>query len=39
MAIPIRSVPTLKGKEAKAFVQRADKAYKNRACIDFSEEI
>jgi ribosomal protein L7/L12 len=39
MAIPIRSVPTLKGKEAKEFVKKADEAYKNRASIDFSEEI
>jgi len=38
MAIPIRSVPTLKGKVAEAFIRKADKAAKERATIDYSEQ-
>ena len=38
MAIPIRSVPTLKGKVAEAFIKKADNATKERATIDMSKQ-
>ena len=38
MAIPIKSVPTLKGKSAEAFVRKAERAEKERATIDMSKQ-
>jgi hypothetical protein len=39
MAIPIKSVPTLKGKEAEIFVKKAQQAYNERGSIDFSKQV
>lgn len=39
MAIEIKIIPTLKGKEAEQFVKEAEKAYENRGKIDFSEQV
>ena len=36
MAMEIKAIPTLKGKEAEHFVKAADKAYKNQ---DFSKHV
>ena len=38
VAIPIRSIPTLRGKVAEAFMKKADKAAKERAAIDMSKQ-
>ena len=38
MAIPIKSVPTLRGKVAETFVRNAEKAAKERATIDVSKQ-
>ena len=38
MAIEIKEIPTLKGKEAERFVKQAEKSYKKRATIDFSKQ-
>ena len=35
MAMEIKAIPTLKGKEAEHFVKAADKAYKNQNKQDF----
>lgn len=39
MAIEIKAIPTLEGKEAERFIHEADKAYKNRGKVDFSKHI
>ena len=39
MAIPIKSIPTLRGKVAERFVKKAERAEKKRATVDFSEHI
>lgn len=39
MAIAIKSIPTLKGEDAKTFIKKADKALGKRATIDFSKQI
>lgn len=39
MAIEIRGIPTLEGKEAERFVKQAEKALKKRATIDFSKQV
>ena len=39
MAIPISSIPALKGKEALAFVEAAENNYKKRGSVDFSDKI
>lgn len=39
MALEIKAIPTLKGKEAEHFVKEADKAYRNRGKIDFSKQV
>jgi hypothetical protein len=39
MALEIKAIPTLKGKEAARFIKAADEAYKRRGRIDFSKEI
>lgn len=39
MALEIKAIPTLKGKEADRFVKEADKAYQNRGKKDFSKQV
>lgn len=39
MAIEIKSIPTLKGKEAERFMQEAEKAFLNKGKVDFSKHI
>lgn len=39
MAITIKSIPTLKSKEAQRFVSNADRAVKQRATVDFSAQV
>ncbi|WP_294477820.1 hypothetical protein [uncultured Bacteroides sp.] len=39
MAIEIKSIPTLKGKEAERFVKEADRAFQNKGKVDFSKHI
>lgn len=39
MALEIKAIPTLKGKEAERFVKEADKAYKNKEKTDFSKQV
>ena len=39
MAMEIKAIPTLKGKEAEHFVKAADKAYKNQNKQDFSKHV
>lgn len=39
MAIEIKEIPTLKGKEAERFMKQAEKSYKKRATIDFSKQV
>jgi hypothetical protein len=39
MAIPIRSAPTLKGKEARIFIKEAEKAYEKRHTIDMTKQM
>lgn len=39
MAIPIKSVPALKGKAAENFVANASKASERRATINFSKQV
>jgi hypothetical protein len=39
MAIPISSIPTLKGKEALDFVEVAENNYKKKGSVDFSAKI
>jgi len=39
MAIAIRTIPTLKGKEALAFVNAAEVNYQKKGSIDFSVQI
>ena len=39
MAITIKSIPTLKSKEAQRFVHNADSAVKQRATVDFSKQV
>jgi hypothetical protein len=38
MAIAIKSIPTLKGEDAKRFNEKADRAYNKRATVDFSKQ-
>lgn len=38
MAIAIKSIPTLKGKEARSFNKKADAAFSKRATIDYSKQ-
>lgn len=38
MAIPIRSIPILEGKDAKRFNEKADKAFKKGATVDFGKQ-
>ena len=39
MAMEIKAIPTLKGKEAEHFVNAADKAYKNQTKLVFSKHV
>ena len=39
MSIEIRSVSELKGKTAKEFIEKADKAFINRHTVDFSKQV
>lgn len=38
MALAIKSIPPVTGKDAERFIQAAEKAEKNRASIDFTEQ-
>ena len=39
MALEIKAIPTLKGKEAERFVKEADKAYLKKEKTDFSKQV
>ena len=39
MALEIKAIPTLRGKDAERFVKEADKAYQNRGKTDFSKQV
>lgn len=39
MAISIKSVPTLTGKDAKRFVENTNKAIEKRATVNFSKQV
>lgn len=39
MAIAIKTIPTLKEKEAKAFNAKADATLTHKASVDFSKEV
>lgn len=39
MALEIKAIPTLKGKEAERFVREADKAYQSKGKTDFSKQV
>lgn len=39
MAIEIKIIPTLKGKEAERFIEEANRAYENRGRTDFSRQV
>ena len=39
MALEIKAIPTLRGKEAERFVKEADKAYQNKGKTDFSKQV
>lgn len=39
MAIEIKSIPTLTGKEAERFVKEAEKAFQNKGKVDFSKNV
>ena len=39
MALEIKAIPTLIGKEAERFVKEADKAYRNKNKTDFSKQV
>ncbi len=39
MALEIKAIPTLKGKDAERFVKEADAAYQNRKKVDFSKQV
>lgn len=39
MALEIKAIPTLKGKEAEHFVKEADKAYLKKEKTDFSKQV
>lgn len=39
MALEIKAIPTLRGKEAERFVKEADKAYRNKGKTDFSKQV
>ena len=39
MALEIKTIPTLKGKEAERFIKEADRAYLNKGKTDFSKQV
>ncbi len=39
MAIPIKSIPELKGEVAKRFIGRANEAEKQKGTVDFSKQV
>jgi hypothetical protein len=39
MAIEIKSIPTLKGKEGERFVKEAEKAFQSKEKVDFSKHV
>ncbi|OAV69698.1 hypothetical protein Barb6XT_00334 [Bacteroidales bacterium Barb6XT] len=39
MAIPIRDLPTLTGRDAERFIKKANEAYKRKGTVDFSKEM
>ena len=39
MALEIKVIPTLRGKEAERFVKAADKAYQNKGKTDFIKQV
>ena len=39
MALEIKAIPTLRGKEAERFIKEADRAYQNKAKTDFSRQV
>lgn len=39
MAIAIKSIPTLKNIDAKAFIRKANAKSKKRATVDFSRQV
>lgn len=39
MAISIKSIPTLTGKDAKRFVENTNKAIEKRATVNFSKQV
>ncbi|MFA6400262.1 MAG: hypothetical protein WCX31_01345 [Salinivirgaceae bacterium] len=39
MAIAIKTIPTLKGKAAKAFNAKAEYSFEHKATIDFSSQV
>lgn len=39
MALEIKTIPTLKGKEAERFIKEADRAYQNKGKTDFSKQV
>ena len=39
MALEIKAIPTLRGKEAERFVKEADKAYQKKEKTDFSKQV
>jgi len=39
MAIAIKSIPTLKNEDAKAFVKKASKTAGKRASVNFSKQV
>ena len=39
MALEIKPIPTLRGKEAERFVKEAERAYRNKGKTDFSKQV
>ena len=39
MALEIKTIPTLRGKEAERFVKETDKAYQSKEKTDFSKQV
>ena len=39
MALEIKAIPTLKGKEAERFMKEAEKAYQSKEKTDFSKQV
>ena len=39
MAIAIKTIPTLKEKEAKAFIEKASATYSKKATVNFTKQV